>query len=115
LRRLALAGGLKLNEYGLLSGRRRFGGRTETEMYGALGLPLIPPEQREAQGEIEAAQAGTLPPLITLADLRGDLHVHTDASDGRASLATIARVSACISDTSTMEASSMTGRSQSKR
>ena len=90
LRRLAQARGLKLNEYGLFSGRRRLAGRTEAELYGALGLPLIPPELREAEGEIEAAQAGKLPRLVTLADLRGDLHAHTDASDGRASLAAMA-------------------------
>ena len=90
LRRRALARGLKLSEYGLFSGRRRLAGRTETELYGALGLTSIPPELREAQGEIEAAEAGGLPRLVTLGDLRGDLHVHTDASDGRADIAAMA-------------------------
>ncbi len=90
LRRRALARGLKLNEYGLFSGHRRLAGRTEAELYGALGLTCIPPELREAGGEIEAAAAGALPRLVTLADLRGDLHVHTDATDGRASLAAMA-------------------------
>ena len=90
LRRRALARDYKLNEYGLFAGRQRRAGHSEAAVYAALGLPLIPPELREARGEIEAAEEGRLPRLITLADLRGDLHVHTDASDGRAGLAAMA-------------------------
>ena len=90
LRRRALARGLKLNEYGLFSGRRGIAGRTEAELYGALGLACIPPELREGEGEIEAAETGRLPRLVALSDLRGDLHVHTDTSDGGARLATMA-------------------------
>jgi DNA polymerase (family 10) len=57
-------------------------GATEAEVYAAVGLPWIAPELREDTGEIEAAQAGTLPPLVDVADIRGDLHAHTDWSDG---------------------------------
>lgn len=77
---------LKLNEYGIFRGRRRVAGRTEEEVYAALGLPLIPPELREGRGEIALALAGRLPELVTLADIKGDLHMHTTATDGRDSL-----------------------------
>lgn len=83
LRRLAQSRGLKLNEYGVFRGDERVAGDTEASVYAALGLPLIEPELREDRGEIEAAQAGRLPKLVELADLRGDLHVHTSDSDGR--------------------------------
>lgn len=86
LRRIAQANGLKMSEYGVFRGARRIAGRTEAEVYASLGLPWIPPELREDRGEIEAAFAGTLPKLVELGDLRGDLHVHTRASDGRNSL-----------------------------
>jgi DNA polymerase (family 10) len=86
LRHLAAARGLKLNEYGLFDGTRRVAGRTEDEIYRALGLAYIEPELREDHGEIAAARAGRLPRLVRLADIRGDLHVHTKASDGRASI-----------------------------
>lgn len=86
LRRRAQARGLKLSEYGLFRGEQRIAGRTEAEVYQALGLPWIEPELREDRGEIEAAEAGRLPRLVTLADVRGDLHVHTRASDGKNSL-----------------------------
>jgi DNA polymerase (family 10) len=87
LRQIAAACGLKLNEYGLFDGNRRVAGRTEDEVYRYLGLPYIEPELREDHGEIEAARSGKLPHLVTVADIRGDLHLHTKASDGRASLA----------------------------
>jgi DNA polymerase (family 10) len=86
LRRIAQDRGLKLNEYGLFRGSRRVAGRTEEEVYKTLDLPWIPPEFREARGEIELAREGRLPHLIELSDLRGDLHMHTTATDGRASL-----------------------------
>src|ERR1051326_3110119 len=60
--------------------------RTEASLYRALGLPLIPPELREGDGEIEAADSGALPDLVELADLRGDLHMHTNATDGAVSI-----------------------------
>ena len=86
LRRRAQERGLKVNEYGVFRGNRRVAGRTEEEVYEAVGLPWIPPELREARGEIELAAAGRLPKLLELDDLRGDLHMHTTATDGRASL-----------------------------
>jgi DNA polymerase (family 10) len=86
LRRRAVERGLKINEYGVFRGQRRIAGRTEEDVYRAVGLPWIPPELREARGEIELALAGRLPKLLELDDLRGDLHMHTSATDGRASL-----------------------------
>jgi DNA polymerase (family 10) len=91
LRRLAQDAGLKLNEYGLFRGRERLAGGTEAEVYAALGLPWIPPELREDRGEIAAARAGRLPELVELGDLKGDLHVHTRASDGHDGLEAMAR------------------------
>lgn len=86
VRKIAQAKGLKLNEYGIFKGARRIGGRTEAEVFAAADLPYIEPELREDQGEIEAAREGRLPKLVTLADIRGDLHVHTTESDGKSDL-----------------------------
>jgi DNA polymerase (family 10) len=86
LRRMAQERGLKLSEYGIFRGTDRIAGRTEEEVYKAVGLPWIPPELREARGEIDLALQGRLPRLLELEDLRGDLHVHTNVTDGRASL-----------------------------
>jgi DNA polymerase (family 10) len=86
VRRRAQERGLKINEYGVFRGRKQVAGRTEEEVYKAVGLPWIPPELREARGEIERALEGRLPHLVELNDLRGDLHLHTTATDGRASL-----------------------------
>ena len=85
VRKLGVRRGLKLNEYGVFRGARRIGGKSEAEVFRSVGLPYIEPELREDQGEIEAARRRRLPRLVELADLRGDLHVHTRASDGRAS------------------------------
>lgn len=85
-RKRAVERGLKLNEYGVFRGKKRVAGRTEDEVYNAIGLPLIPPVLRESRGEIEAAEANKLPELVALEEIRGDLHVHTDASDGRSTL-----------------------------
>jgi len=82
LRKRAQGQGLKLNEYGLFKGKTRKAGETEEEVYAALDLPLIPPELREDRGEIDAADHGRLPDLLTRDDLRGDLHVHSTATDG---------------------------------
>jgi DNA polymerase (family 10) len=89
LRERALRLGMTLNEYGLWrrDGGERVAGSTEAEVYEALGLEWIPPALREDQGEVEAAAEGSLPRLVTLDDLRGDLHGHTDWSgDGKATL-----------------------------
>ena len=81
--------GLSISEYGVTTVETGevFTARTEEELYARLGYAFIPPELRENAGELEAARAGTLPALVELADLRGDLHAHTDWSDGRATLA----------------------------
>jgi DNA polymerase (family 10) len=86
LRKRAQRRGLKLNEYGVFKGKKRLAGETEESVYAAFGLPWIPPELREDRGEIEWAERAELPELVTRGDLRGDLHCHTRASDGRATL-----------------------------
>jgi DNA polymerase (family 10) len=92
LRDLALARGLRLNEYGLFDQAtgRRIASETEADVYEALDLAWIPPELREDRGEIQAAENGQLPALIELADLQGDLHCHTNWTDGTASLEAMA-------------------------
>ena len=86
MRKLGQERGLKINEYGVFRGGERIAGETEESVYAAVGLPYIPPELREDRGEIEAARARALPRLVELDDLRGDLHVHTQASDGHGSI-----------------------------
>lgn len=88
LRQRALKMGFTLNEYGLfaLEGNTRVASETEEEIYNKLGLAWIPPELRENQGEIDAAENGALPVLLELAQMKGDIHMHTRESDGRASL-----------------------------
>jgi DNA polymerase (family 10) len=106
LREIAIQKGMKLSEYGVFrtaggsrekrkAGQKaqkwiRIAGKTEEDVYAALGLPYIPAEIREDSGEIEAARAGTLPTLIELEDIRGDLHCHSNYSDGAATLKEIA-------------------------
>lgn len=92
LRDRAIDLGFTLNEYGLFTvdGEGRVAGADEEEVYAALGLDWIPPELREARGEIEAAAAHRLPRLIDRRDLRGDLHVHTTETDGRDGIAAMA-------------------------
>ncbi|MGA2181586.1 MAG: DNA polymerase/3'-5' exonuclease PolX [Bryobacteraceae bacterium] len=88
LRTRALRMGLSLNEYGLfrIEGEVRVAGETEEQIYAALGLGWIPPELRENSGEVDAALEGRLPTLIRSTDIRGDLHMHTTETDGRATL-----------------------------
>jgi len=86
VRRLAMELGLKINEYGVFRGEERIAGRTEEEVYEAVGLCYIEPELREDRGEIEACKEGKLPKLIQLRDIRGDLHLHTRYSDGSSSI-----------------------------
>ena len=88
IREMAVRKGLKISEYGVFRerGGRRLAGATEEEVYAAVGLPWIPPELREDSGEIEAALRGALPRLVEPADLRGDLHCHTNATDGHATV-----------------------------
>ncbi len=91
LRGLAQEKGLKLNEYGLFKGDRRVAGKTEEAVFRRLGLPFIPPELREDRGEVEAALEGELPDLVEREDIRGDLHVHSNWSDGYATIEEVAR------------------------
>ncbi|MBJ9753926.1 DNA polymerase/3'-5' exonuclease PolX [Burkholderia cepacia] len=90
LRRIAQAGGLKINEYGVFRGDERIAGATEASVYAAIGLHEVPPELREDRGEIDAARSGTLPALVERKHVHGDLHAHTDASAGRDSLRAMA-------------------------
>jgi DNA polymerase (family 10) len=88
IREMAVRKGLKLNEYGLFRAKtgRLMVARTEEEVYAKLGLPPIPPTLREDRGEVEAALAGSLPDVLQRRQLRGDLHTHTNLTDGQASL-----------------------------
>ncbi|MFY4719557.1 DNA polymerase/3'-5' exonuclease PolX [Streptomyces sp. LaBMicrA B280] len=87
-RTIAVRRGLKLSEYGVFDAEsgESVASRTEEEVYARLGLPWIPPTLREDRGEIEAALRGELPVVVTERDVRGDLHTHTDLTDGLASL-----------------------------
>ena len=91
IRRRAQERGFKLNEYGLFRDDELVAGRTEEEVYAAVGLPWIPPELRENRGEIELAEQHQLPNLIEVNDIRGDLHMHTTATDGTASILEMAQ------------------------
>jgi DNA polymerase (family 10) len=86
VRGIAVKKKLKINEYGVFKGKKYIAGKTEAQVFKAVGLPFIPPELRENNGEIEAALKHQLPKLIELKDIRGDLHCHTNETDGRYSL-----------------------------
>jgi len=86
LRKIAQEHGYKLNEYGLFKGTRRVAGKTEQEIYAKLGLDWIPPELREARGEIALAEEHRLPHLVEVKDIRGDLQMHTSATDGKGTI-----------------------------
>ena len=90
LRGLAKDRGLKISEYGVFRGAERLAGRDEADVYATLGLPLFPPEMREDRGEIELALKGSLPEIVDYSDIRGDLHVHSDWSDGHVTLSGLA-------------------------
>src|SRR6056297_543151 len=84
LREMAIKQGLKINEYGVFQTKddKKVAGKEEQEIYQKLGLPFIMPELREDRGEFEAAQKNQLPELVTMEDIKGDLHIHTNDSDG---------------------------------
>lgn len=97
MRTLALKRHLKLNEYGIFDERgRRVGGADEREVFRAVGLPFIEPVLRENRGELEAAAAGQLPKLVRLEQIRGDLHMHTKATDGKSSLDEMVEAAAAL-------------------
>ena len=87
LRSIAGEHGWKLNEYGLFAGKRRIAGASEEKIYQKLGLSYVPPELREDRGEVALARKNSLPRLISLSDIRGDLHVHSNWSDGTVPIA----------------------------
>ena len=91
IRRIAQQRGLKINEYGVFKNDQRIAGQSEASVAKAVGLVLIPPELRESRGEIEAARNKQLPQLITLQDLQGDLHVHSEATDGHGTIKDMAK------------------------
>ncbi len=86
MRQIAMKKGLKLSEYGVFKGKKNIASSTEEEVFKAFGMQFIPPEIREDTGEIELAQKQKLPTLVELSDIKGDLHVHTKASDGANSI-----------------------------
>jgi DNA polymerase (family 10) len=86
VRSIAVKKKLKINEYGVFKGERRVAGKTEDELFGVVGLRYIEPELRENRGEIEAAQKNRLPRLVSMSDIRGDLHAHSSATDGHHSI-----------------------------
>lgn len=86
LREIAVKKKLKLNEYGLFKEDKLVAGKTEQEIYKKLGLAYVPPAMREDRGEVELAQENKLPKVVQQSDIRGDMHMHTTASDGRAEI-----------------------------
>jgi DNA polymerase (family 10) len=90
-RKIAIEKGLKLSEYGVFRGKKQIAGATEEEVYRAIGLPWMPPEIRENEGEVEAALNGKLPKLVELKDIKGDLHCHSDWDGGHDSIEQIAK------------------------
>jgi DNA polymerase (family 10) len=86
LRRIAIARGLRLNEWGVYKGEKKVAGKTEDEVYKVLGLQWIPPEMREDRGELDLARQNKIPKLVEYGSLKGDLQVHTDRSDGTATM-----------------------------
>lgn len=94
VRKMGVKKGYKINEYGVFKGDERIAGKTEKSVYEKVGLPYIEPELRENRGELEAAKKGDLPKLITLDDIRGNLHAHTKATDGHNTLKEMAEAAA---------------------
>ncbi|MEN6575384.1 MAG: DNA polymerase/3'-5' exonuclease PolX [Phycisphaerales bacterium] len=91
LREIAVKAGLKLNEYGLFKDEERIAGESEKDVYARLGLDYVDPLLREDRGEVEAARKHALPRLVTLDNIRGDFHSHTNATDGAASIEEMAQ------------------------
>src|SRR5256886_46107 len=96
LRKIAQEKSYKLNEYGLFKGTRRAAGKTEQEIYAKLGLDWIPPELREARGEVALAREHRLPKLVELKDIRGDLQMHTSATDGKGTFEEMAQAARAL-------------------
>ena len=96
LRKIAQEQSYKLNEYGLFKGTRRAAGKTEQDVYATLGLDWVPPELREARGEIALAREHRLPRLVELKDVRGDLQMHTSATDGKGTIEDMAHAARAL-------------------
>lgn len=96
-RTIAVNKNLKLNEYGVFKNDKNIASKTEAQIYEAIGMDYIPPELRENRGEIEAAQQHKLPKLITLDDIKGDLHSHTNFTDGHDTIEAIAQAAQKLS------------------
>ena len=97
IRKIAVQKKLKINEYGVFKGKKQITGKTEADVYAQINLPYIEPELREDRGEIKAARENRLPKLITLDQMRGDLHCHTNATDrNHASLEAIANAAEAL-------------------
>ncbi|MBW7908826.1 MAG: DNA polymerase/3'-5' exonuclease PolX [Kiritimatiellae bacterium] len=96
VRKLAQAKGLKVNEYGVMRGEESVAGRTEKDVYAAVGLAWPPPEIRENRGEVELAATGKMPKLIEAGDIRGDLHNHSTWSDGANTIEEMARAAQAL-------------------
>jgi len=90
-RKIAIEKGLKLSEYGVFKGKKQIAGKTEQEVYKAIGLPFIAPEMREDDGEIQAALNNSLPVLVEQKDIKGDLHCHSNWDGGKNSIEEMAR------------------------
>jgi len=93
LRSMAKDKGLKISEYGVFKGNKKIAGQDEEEVYKILGLPWVPPELREDRGEVEFALKKKLPQLVDYSDIKGDLHVHSNYSDGNLSIKELAELS----------------------
>ena len=91
LRQLAIKKGLKVNEYGVFKGKKNLAAKTESEIFSLMKMAFIPPELREDRGEIEQALKDKLPKLITLSDIKGDFHIHSNYSDGVAKIEELAK------------------------
>ena len=96
IRELGLKSGLKINEYGIFRGEERIGGEREEDVFASVGLAYIPPELREDRGEVEAAKDNKIPKLVETSDLKGDLHVHTNWSDGKNSIEEMAEAALAL-------------------
>ena len=91
LRKMAISKGLRLNEWGVFKGDKSIAGATEEEVYKTLGIQWMPPEMRENTGEIELGREGKIPKLVDYGSLKGDLQVHSENSDGTATIEEMAR------------------------
>jgi len=96
IRQMAQKKGWKVSEYGIFKGNKQIGGKTEEEMFSKFNLQFIPPELREMRGEFEAAAKKKIPKLVELADIKGDLHMHTKATDGSNTIEEMAKAAKAL-------------------